>query len=213
MRRREVLFDNRRDAGKQLATKLQHLRHEPVVVLGLPRGGVPVAAEVARALAAPLDVILVRKLGLPFQPELALGAIGEDDVQVLNPDVVNLGDISQGMIAEVEARERVELQRRAELFRAGRQRQSLEHRTALIVDDGVATGSTARAACEVARAHGAARVVLAVPVAPPGWAARIGEAADELICLATPENFDSVGQFYDDFSQTTDDEVIACLEQ
>jgi putative phosphoribosyl transferase len=206
-------FTDRTDAGCRLAERVQHLRGERVVVLGLPRGGVPVAFEVARSLGAPLDVIVVRKLGVPFQPELGMGAIGEDGVRVINDEVVELAGVSQWELAEVEAKERDELIGRARRFRGDRPRLSLEGCTALIVDDGIATGSTARAACQVARAHGASRVVLAVPVAPQDWTTRLGHDADELICLATPEPFFAVGQFYDDFSATSDDEVIACLDR
>lgn len=208
-----MAFVNRVDAGRRLAERLQHLGGEPVVVLGLPRGGVPVAFEVARAIHAPLDVIVVRKLGVPNQPELAMGAIGEDGIRVLNDDVIGITQVSERELAAVEARERAELERRARRFRGERPRHPLEGRTAIIVDDGIATGSTARAACQVARAHGATRVVLAVPVAPPGWTSRFEADADELIALETPEPFFAVGQFYEDFSQTTDDEVVAYLER
>ncbi len=204
-------FVDRVDAGRRLATRLAHLRGEPVVVLGLPRGGVPVAFEVAQALGAPLDVIVVRKLGVPFQPELGMGAIGEDDVRIINRELVATAGVSERELAAVEARERAELERRARRFRGNRPRLDLTGRTAVIIDDGIATGSTARAACQVARAHGAARVVLAVPVAPPGWTARIGRDADELIALDTPDPFWAIGQFYANFTQTTDDEVAACL--
>jgi len=206
-------FVDRVDAGRRLAEHLRHLGGENVVVLGLPRGGVPVALQVALALDAPLDVIVVRKLGVPFQPELGMGAIGEDGVRIVNDDVVRLAGVSAQELDRVEQRERVELERRAQRFRAGRPRIALAGRTAVVVDDGIATGSTARAACEVARAQGAARVVLAVPVAPPGWAERTGGAADELICLETPAPFFAIGQFYADFSQTSDEEVIACLQR
>ncbi len=208
-----MMFVDRVDAGRRLAARLEHLRGAPVVVLGLPRGGVPVAGEVAAALGAPLDVIVVRKLGVPFQPELAMGAIGEGGVRVLNAQIVRMAGVSEGELATVEARERAELDRRARRFRGDRPPVQLAGRTAVVVDDGIATGSTARAACQVARAQGAAKVVLAVPVAPPGWQARIGPDADELICLATPAMFFAIGQFYDDFSQTTDEEVSACLER
>jgi putative phosphoribosyl transferase len=192
---------------------LEHLRGEQVVVLGLPRGGVPVACEVAIALGAPLDVIVVRKLGVPFQPELGMGAIGEDGVRIVNEEVVRSAGVSADELAAVEARERVELERRARRFRGDRPKVSLRTRTAVVVDDGIATGSTARAACQVARAQGASRIVLAVPVAPQGWETRIGNDADELVCLATPHLFFGIGQFYDDFSQTSDEEVIDCLER
>jgi len=163
----EALFVDRADAGRRLAASLQHLRGEPVVVLGLPGGGVPVAFEVAKALGAPLDVIVVRKLGVPFQPELGMGALGEDGVRLVDCDVVRQAGVSERDLDVVEARERAELERRARRFRAGRPHLALAGCTAVVVDDGIATGSTARAACRVARAHGASRVVLAVPVAPP----------------------------------------------
>ena len=207
-----MAFKDRTDAGRRLAARLRHLRGEPTVVLGLPRGGIPVAAEVARALGAPLDVIVVRKLGVPFQPELGMGAVGEDEVRVINPAVVRAADVSAAELAAVEAHERSEVARRARRYRRGRPRTPLDGRVAVIVDDGIATGSTARAACQVARALGATRVVLAVPVAPPGWQDRMGGDADELISLATPEPFYAIGQFYADFSQTSDEEVAACLE-
>ncbi|HUF33425.1 MAG TPA: phosphoribosyltransferase [Acidimicrobiales bacterium] len=208
-----VWFVDRVDAGRRLAPRLEQLRGQPVVVLGLPRGGVPVAFEVARFLDAPLDVIVVRKLGVPSQPELGMGAIGEDGVRVINDEVVRVAGVSEAELAGVEERERIELARRARRFRGDRVRVPLQGRTAVIVDDGIATGSTARAACQVARAHGAARVVLAVPVAPPGWTERLGGDADELIALETPERFSAIGRFYEDFSQTSDQEVVDCLER
>ncbi len=207
----QMLFTDRTDAGRQLAGQLEHLRGEPIVVLGLPRGGVPVAAEVARTLHAPLDVIVVRKLGVPFQRELGMGAVGEGGVEVTDPEVIHMAGVQPLELAAVEEREQAEVQRRAERYRAGRAPVPLEGRVAVIIDDGIATGSTARAACQIARALGAARVVLAVPVAPQGWRSRIGEDADELITVATPSGFMAIGQFYDDFSQTSDDEVIECL--
>lgn len=208
-----MVFVDRVDAGRKLATKLEHLRDEPVVVLGLPRGGVPVAFEVAAALGAPLDVIVVRKLGVPFQPELGMGAIGEDGTRVINDEIVRLAGVSERQLAEVESLERAELERRALRFRGDRPRVPLAGRTAVVVDDGIATGSTARAACQVARAHGASRVVLAVPVAPPGWTSRFSGDADEFVCLDTPEPFYAIGQFYVDFSQTSDAEVVTCLQR
>ena len=205
-------FKDRTDAGRRLSSRLHDLQGEAAVVLGLPRGGVPVAAEVARALGAPLDVILVRKLGVPFQPELGMGAIGEDGVRVVNNEVVRAAGVERAELDAVEARERAELERRAERFRRGRSRLDLTGRTAVVVDDGLATGSTARAACLVARAHGAARVVLAVPVAPPGWEARIRPVADEFVSLETPGQFFAIGQFYEDFTQVDEDEGVALLE-
>jgi len=204
-------FRNRSDAGQRLAGRLEHLRGKDAVILGLPRGGVPVAAEVARALAAPLDIILVRKLGVPAQPELGMGAIGESDARVINPDVVRYAQVSEAQMAEVERRERAELERRARRFRGGAPREPLAGRIAVIVDDGIATGSTARAACQVARALGAARVVLAVPVAPPGADVGMRGDADEVICLEMPGRFLAIGEWYDDFAQTSDEEVVALL--
>jgi putative phosphoribosyl transferase len=204
-------FRNRSDAGQRLAGRLEHLRGKDAVILGLPRGGVPVAAEVARALAAPLDIILVRKLGVPAQPELGMGAIGESDARVINPDVVRYAQVSEAQLAEVERRERAELQRRAQRFRGGAPHEPLAGRIAVIVDDGIATGSTARAACQVARAMGAASVLLAVPVAPPGADVGMRGDADEVICLEMPGRFLAIGEWYEDFAQTSDEEVVALL--
>ena len=208
-----MVFADRDEAGRRLAARLGHLRGEPVVVLGLPRGGVPVAAQVAQALGAPLDVIIVRKLGVPFQPELGMGAVGEDGVRVLNPEIIHAAGVSDNEVAAVQAREQAAVDTRAARYRARRPRQPLDGRVAVVVDDGIATGSTARAACQVARALGAARVVLAVPVAPPGWRARIGADADELVCVGTPRGFFAIGQFYARFPPVTEEEVIACLER
>ena len=205
-------FADRRAAGRELGERLARELHEPVVVLGLPRGGVPVALEVALALHAPLDVIVVRKLGVPFQPELAMGAIGEDGARVLNDEVIDATQVSARDIEDVEVRERRELERRARMLRGDRTRIDVMGRTVVIVDDGIATGATARAACQVARSHGAGRVVLAVPVAPPRWEARFGDRADRCIALATPSPFWAVGQFYVDFTPTSDEAVVDCLE-
>jgi putative phosphoribosyl transferase len=205
------LFSDRGDAGRRLARRLSHLNLGDAVVLGLPRGGVPVALEVAEALHLPLDVIIVRKLGLPFQPELAMGAIGEDGVSVMNDEVLRMAKVTESDVWAVESHERTELERRAALYRAGRTAASVRGKTAVIVDDGVATGSSAKAACQVARAQGARRVVLAVPVAPPDWHERIGADADICVALATPPGFAAVGQFYDHFEQVTDADVTHCL--
>ncbi|MFI1827543.1 phosphoribosyltransferase family protein [Streptomyces sp. NPDC020412] len=206
-----MTYENRDVAGRRLATRLEHLKGRDVVVLGLPRGGVPVAARVARALGAPLDVCLVRKLGVPFQPELGMGAVGEEGVRVVNDRVVRLAGVRDDELARVESRERAVLAERARRYRGGRAPEPLKGRTVVVVDDGVATGSTARAACRIARARGAARVVLAVPVAPPGWTELLADEADELVCPDTPADFSAVGQFYVDFAQTEDDEVVAIL--
>lgn len=207
------LFDDRGDAGRQLAQRLAQLSGKAVVVLGLPRGGVPVAFEVAKSLQAPLDVLVVRKLGVPFQPELAFGAIGEDGVRVLNDDVVRGTHLDAAAMDAVERKQLIELQRRAERFRRGRDRIPLTGRIAVIVDDGIATGATAKAACQVARAHGADRVVLAVPIGPDDIVARFAGYADEVVCLATPALFFAVGQGYRNFTQTSDDEVVAFLDR
>jgi len=207
------MFRDRIEAGRQLAEHLLHLKDQDVVVLGLPRGGVPVAHQVALALDAPLDVIVVRKLGVPYQPELAMGAIGEEGVRIIDPHIVSMAGVSAEELAEVERAERAELDRRARLFRGGRPREPLQGRVAVIVDDGIATGSTARAAAQVARELGAARVVVATPVAPREVRARLGRDADEVIVVETPEPFYAIGQFYLDFSQTADEEVSAILER
>jgi len=211
--RRMRQFSDRVDAGQQLARRLDSLRGQDVVVLGLPRGGVPVAFEVAKALRAPLDVLVVRKLGVPFQPELAFGAIGEGGVRVINDSVVGEADLSDDDMAAVENKEWAELLRRSERFRRGHERISLTGRIAVIVDDGVATGATAMAACQVARAHGASRVVLAVPIGATDLAERFAEYADQVVCLETPALFFAVGQGYRNFAQTSDDEVVALLDR
>ena len=208
-----MAFWDRVDAGQRLGRRLAHLAGGEVVVLGLPRGGVPVAFEVARALGAPLDIVVVRKLGVPFQPELGMGAIGEDGVRVLNPEVVRLAQVGEAELEAVERREREELERRASHLRGGAPRAPVAGRTAVVVDDGIATGSTARAACQVVRAQGAARVVLAVPVAPAATVAELAGVADEVVALEQPEAFFAVGQWYRDFSQTSDREVMELLER
>jgi putative phosphoribosyl transferase len=207
------LFRDRVDAGGSLADLLHAagLGGEEVVVLGLPRGGVPVATEVARVLGAPLDVIIVRKLGVPSEPELAMGALGEDGVHVENEGVMESAALSGSDIGAIVRREEVELVRRARRYREGRPRLDLQGRCVIIVDDGIATGSTARAACRVARAHGAARVVLAVPVAPKATVLALQDECDDVVSLASPESFYAVGEWYDDFSPTSDAEVVQLL--
>jgi putative phosphoribosyl transferase len=206
------LFQDRRDAGRRLALQLRRFRGEHPIVVGLPRGGVPVAFEVAQALDAPLDVIVVRKLGVPFQPELGMGAVGEDGVRVLTEDVVRAARVSRADIEAVVSCERREVERRAERYRGGRPMIALAGRTVIVVDDGIATGGTARAALEVARAHGARRVVLAVPVAARESVTELAAVADEVVVLETPSPFFAVGQWYAQFSQTPDDEVVRLLE-
>jgi putative phosphoribosyl transferase len=206
-----VVFADRVDAGRQLAPRLEHLRGDDLVVLGLPRGGVPVAAEVAKALDAPLDVIVVRKLGVPFQPELAMGAIGEGGACVFDVDVLTHAGLDPDDIHRVMERERVNLEARVARLRRGRGRSDLTDRVAVVVDDGVATGSTARVACAVARQLGAAKVILAVPVGAAQTIHAIGEA-DEVVCVAAPSRFVAVGYHYRDFRPTSDEEVIAALD-
>jgi putative phosphoribosyl transferase len=206
-----VRFRDRKEAGRLLAERLGPMSGQDVVVLGLPRGGVPVAAQVARALGAPLDVIVVRKVGVPSQPELAMAAVGEGGVLVVNDRVVGLAQLEPDDLGQAEQRERAEVESRLELFRGGRQRIPLTRRTVVLVDDGIATGSTARAACAVARALGAARVVLAAPVCARQTARRLAADVDELVCLETPRDFRAVGQYYGDFRATEDAEVIELL--
>jgi len=205
------IFKDRVDAGRQLGRRLAELRGQDIVVLGLPRGGVPVAFEVAAALDAPLEVIVVRKLGLPYQPELAMGAVGEGGVKVLDEQVLAHSRVSGEELLAVAEYERSVLENRVVLFRKGRTRLDLTGRVAVIVDDGIATGSTARVACRIARKQGAARVVLAVPVAPAETLADLTEP-DEVVCLATPRQFTAVGYHYRDFSPTDDDEVVRLLD-
>lgn len=208
-----MIFTDRVDAGRRLAGCLAHLRGRDIVVLALPRGGVPVAFEVAEALHAPLDVIIVRKLGLPDHAELGMGAIGEGGARIVNREVMRLARVDATQLAAVETRERAVLAQRARLLRGGRPPTALTGRTAVIVDDGVATGSTALAACEEARARGATHIVLAVPVASPDVIQWLRSAADEVVSVLTPEWLVSVGQWYDDFTPTTDRQVVDLLDR
>ncbi len=208
-----TLFRNRTEAGVQLAERLRSFARMRPIVLGLPRGGVSIAAQVARVLDAPLDIIVVRKLCVPFQPELAMGAIGEDGVLTLNEELIRLAHVTEHDIARAEITEREELRRRATRFRVHHPRRDLRSRTVIIVDDGLATGATAIAACEVARSLGALHIIVAVPVAPPEAADRLADHADEFIALATPSDFHAVGQFYDHFGQVNDREVLDMLNE
>ena len=207
-------FTDRSTAGRLLARRLNaYGDRDDVIILGLPRGGVPVAFEVARALNAPLDVFVVRKLGVPGHRELAMGAIASGGVQVLNEDVVREVGISAEQIELVAGDEQKELVRRERAYRDDAPPPGLRGRTALLVDDGLATGATMRAAVIAARKLGAARVVVAVPVAPASTCEQFREDADEVVCLMTPEPFWSIGQWYDDFAQVSDQEVRELLAQ
>jgi putative phosphoribosyl transferase len=207
-----MLFRDRADAGRQLLGRLgAYQGRSDVIVLGLPRGGIPVAYEVARGLGAPLDVFLVRKLGVPGQEELAMGAIATGGIRVVNRDVVDALRIGEDVLDRVAAEEARELARREVQYRGDRPEPELRGRTAVLVDDGLATGSTMRAAVAAVRAQGPARVVVAVPVAAPSTCEELRREVEEIVCVATPEPFMAVGRFYDDFSQTTDDEVTSLL--
>ena len=209
------LFGDRRDAGERLAGRLAHLGDRLPVVVALPRGGLPVAEPVADALGAPLDVIMVAKLGVPFQPELAMGALGEDGVRVVDSTLVATLGITPAELEAVESRTRVDLERRVRRYRGVISRIPLEERTAIIVDDGIATGSTARAACRVAQAAGAQRVILAAPVAPTGVAEQMArdDAIDEVIVIAERDDFVAVGQWYRDFRPVSDDQALEILRR
>jgi putative phosphoribosyl transferase len=206
-----VLFADRVDAGRQLAHRLEHLRGQDVVVLGLPRGGVPVAFEVADVLDAPLDVLVVRKLGVPFRPELAMGAIGEGGSRVLDAAVLADTKVTDEELMAVERRERTRLKELVASLRRGRDRIDLTGRIAVIVDDGIATGSTARVACEAARGLGTARVVLAAPVGPAGITPEL-TGADQVVCMSVPVRFRAVGYHYVDFSAPSEEQVLSLLD-
>jgi putative phosphoribosyl transferase len=206
------MYLNRRHAGVELAGKLARYRdRDDVVVLGLPRGGVPVAFEVAKALGAGLDIFLVRKLGVPGHRELAMGAIASGGIRVLNHDVVSWLGIPVHVIDEVAREEQAELERRERLYRGDRLPVDIRHRIVVLVDDGLATGSTMRAAVEAVRKNEPSRIVVAVPVAPASTCAEFERIADEVVCAQTPEPFTAVGQWYREFSQTADDEVRELL--
>lgn len=208
--RGEEMFIDRREAGEQLAEALASLADEDLVVLGIPRGGVEIAAVVAQALHAPLDVVIPRKVGAPGNPELGLGAVAED-VEVLDQHLIRVLDVSEEYLRQKIADEREEIARRSALYRSGRPAVNLTGKVAVVVDDGVATGGTAAAALKWARAKGAKRVVLAVPVAPGDAVRRLKDEADEVRVLATPEPFFAVGQWYRSFPQIPDERVIQLL--
>jgi putative phosphoribosyl transferase len=208
----EGAFPDRAAAGRLLAEKLtQYAGHNDVIVLGLPRGGVPVAYEVARDLRVPLDVFIVRKLGVPGFEELAVGAIASGGVRVLNEDVARALPNADEIIEAVTQREMIEVQRREEKYRDGRPAPEISGRTVILIDDGLATGATMRAAVKALRQRGAAKIVVAVPVGPPDTCKEFEEEADEVVCASAPEFFQAVGQYYEDFSQTSDEEVRGLL--
>ncbi len=204
-------FADRRAAGRLLAARLGHLAGERPVVLGLPRGGVPVAVEVASELGAALDVLVVRKLGCPWQPELGVGALGEGGIQLLNADLMRDLGLRESQLADTIRREQAVIDERVRTYRVDRTAVPVAGRTVIVVDDGLATGFTARAAVEVLRRRDAARIVVAVPVAPPETIRDLEELADDVVCLETPRRFRAIGYFYDDFSQVGDDEVTRLL--
>jgi putative phosphoribosyl transferase len=207
-------FANRREAGVELAPMLRKYGgRDDVVVLALPRGGVPVAFEIAEALDAPLDIFVVRKLGMPGRQEFAMGAIASGGIRVLSDDVIRWYRIPEAAVEAVARQELAELERREQEYRRGRPLLDLQDRIVILVDDGLATGSTMRAAVRAVREHKPARVVVAVPVGAPETCEEFADITDETVCARTPEPFSAVGFWYHDFSQTTDDEVRALLEE
>ncbi len=204
-----MIFLNRHDAGRQLADALRRFEDCDPVVLALPRGGVPVAFEVARALSAPLDLVLVRKIGTPLQPELAAGAVvdGDEMQLVRNEDVIRIAGVSEAWLRAEATRELAEIERRRRLYLGDRTRARITGKTAIVVDDGIATGATTRAALRAVRRRNPKQLVLAVPVAPAETLAELREEVDEIVCLATPEPFGAIGYFYRDFRQLEDAEV------
>lgn len=209
------IFTDREEAGRALAAKLAQRHYERPVVLALPRGGVPVAAQIADALEAPLDLVLVRKIGVPYQPELALGAVvdGLHPQVVVNEDVWRAAHVSDDQFEELKSRELAEIDRRRQTYLGGRDRVPIKDATVIVVDDGIATGATVRAALKALRRGGPKKLVLAVPVAPPDTIERLRSEVDEIICLQTPDPFYAIGMFYHDFAQMTDADVIAALEK
>lgn len=209
------LFRDRADAGRRLAQALMRYKDENPVVLALPRGGVPVAFEVATVLGAPLDLVLARKVGAPFQPELAVAAVadGETPVTVVNPQILQTGLIPERYLEEESGRQLAEIERRRRVYLGERKPVPVEGRTAIVIDDGIATGATTRAALRSVRKAGPRHLVLAVPVAPPDAVANLRNEADEVVCLATPSGFGAIGMFYEDFAQLSDAEVIDLMKR
>jgi predicted phosphoribosyltransferase len=208
-----MVFENRRHAGRELAARLSPLAHERPIVLALPRGGVPVGLEVARALDAPLDILTVRKLGAPRNPELGVGAVAEDGTAVLNVAMVSVVGMTRPQLDRIVERETHELRRRVKRFRDGRKPLDVSCRTVIVVDDGLATGLTGLAAVRAVRGRDAGRIVVAVPVASSEAISMLGEEADEVVCLTIPNELFSVGQWYDDFSPVSDEQVLALLAE
>jgi putative phosphoribosyl transferase len=209
------VFPDRTEAGRRLAEQLKHLKDQQPVVLALPRGGVPVAYEVARVLEAPLDLVLVRKIGAPFQPELAIGAVvdGERPELVLNRDLISDYGIPESYVEGERRRQLAEIERRRQLYLAGRARAPVQDRTAIVIDDGIATGATMEAALHATRRANPRRLVLAVPVAPPDTIERLRPEVDEVVCLRIPAFLGAIGSFYRDFRQLGDEDVIRLLEE
>ena len=208
---RSHVFRDRQAAGELLGAEVAKVELLRPVVLGLPRGGVPVAAKVAEALNAPLDVIIVRKLGVPSQPELAMGAIGENGALIVNDQILRAADVSERDLRRVESLERAELDRRLERVRSARPRESVVGRSVVIVDDGIATGATMRAAISVARANGARDVMVATPVAPPDVVDMLRSEANAVVCLSEPDPFWAVGRWYHSFDAVSDEEVLELI--
>lgn len=207
------MFSDRKEAGEILAEKLEKLRLENPVVLAIPRGGVVVGYEVARKLKAPLDVIVPRKLGAPGNPELAIGAVAEDGTIILDSSLIDYLEVDEEYIKKEKERQVKEIKRRLNVYRGRFSRLEIERRDVVIVDDGIATGATIRAAIASVRKRKPASLTLAVPVAPPSTIEKLREEVDRIVCVSTPEPFFAIGQFYTDFRQTTDEEVIQLLEK
>ncbi|MBN2702529.1 MAG: phosphoribosyltransferase [Methylohalobius sp. ZOD2] len=209
-----MFFTNREEAGRLLAARLEKFRDRNPVILALPRGGLPVGYEIATTLDAPLDIILVRKIGAPGSPELAAGAVvdGDHPELILNQEVISILNIPDDYLEDRKKQQLIEIERRRELYLAGRPPIGVEDRTAIVVDDGVATGSTVRAAVHALKRRKPKQVVIAVPVAPPDTARQLAQEADEVICLDTPDPFYAIGVFYQDFAQLTDEDVIHILK-
>jgi len=210
-----MTFNDRREAGRQLADALSHYRDKDAVVLALPRGGVPVGAEVAESLDAPLDLLLVRKVGVPWQPELAMGAVidGEEPIAIRNEDVIGLASVTEGDFEAAMRAELDEIEKRRLRYLGERARPGTTGRVAIIVDDGIATGATVRAAIRGLRRKTPEKIVLAIPVAPPSTLDTLREEVDELVCLEAPESFRAISPYYRDFGQVTDDEVTRILDE